>query len=69
MNHLFNIHSSTSKGLIALVISLLLSIPSLANSSAEPLPELGDSAAGLMAPAQEQSLGQAWLRSYRKPAF
>jgi predicted Zn-dependent protease len=65
MNHLFNIHSSTSKGLIALVISLLLSIPSLANSSAEPLPELGDSAAGLMAPAQEQSLGQAWLRSFR----
>ena len=65
MNHLFNIHSSTSKGLIALAISLLLSIPSLANSSTDPLPELGDSAAGLMASAQEQSLGQAWLRSFR----
>jgi len=65
MNHLFNIHSSISKGLIALAISLLLSIPSLANSSTDPLPELGDSAAGLMASAQEQSLGQAWLRSFR----
>ena len=33
--------------------------------SAEQLPELGDSAAGLMPPAQEQALGQAWLRSFR----
>ncbi|HAB55744.1 MAG TPA: peptidase M48, partial [Cellvibrionales bacterium] len=47
------------------MISLLLAVPSLASNPAEPLPELGDSAAGLMAPAQEQALGQAWLRSFR----
>lgn len=35
------------------------------HNSTEQLPELGDSAAGLMPPAQEQALGQAWLRSFR----
>ncbi len=29
------------------------------------LPELGDSMAGLMPPAQERALGQAWLKSFR----
>ncbi|MEZ7984587.1 MAG: M48 family metalloprotease, partial [Pseudomonadales bacterium] len=65
MNRLFSIHSSKTHALITLVIGLLLNMPSLANNTAEPLPELGDSAAGLMAPAQEQALGQAWLRSFR----
>ena len=65
MSRLFSIHTSKAKVLFTLVIGLLLTVPSLAKSSAEPLPELGDSAAGLMAPAQEQALGQAWLRSFR----
>ena len=57
--------------LIVLVIGLLFNTFVLANPNTlinhgtEQLPELGDSAAGLMPPAQEQALGQAWLRSFR----
>lgn len=65
MNRLFSLHLSKTKALVMLLISLLLTIPSLAKNPAEPLPELGDSAGGLMPPAQEQALGQAWLRSFR----
>lgn len=44
-----------------------ISIPSSLSFAEDELklPELGDSGAGLMAPAQEQALGQAWLRSFR----
>lgn len=53
--------------LSALSIALLVSGHVRANTDddALKLPELGDSAAGLMAPAQERALGQAWLRSFR----
>ena len=49
MSRLFSIHTSKAKVLFTLVIGLLLTVPSLANSSAEPLPELGDSAAAIEA--------------------
>lgn len=47
-----------------LVILLNINIHASANDEIK-LPELGDSTAGLMAPAQEHALGQAWLRSFR----
>ena len=48
------------------MLLLLIALPSERSVAATPdLPELGDSGAGLMPPAQERALGQAWLRAFR----
>lgn len=47
-------------------VSTTIKLPDTHNPDNQfKLPELGDSSAGLMPPAQEQALGQAWLRSFR----
>ena len=80
MRRLFSTHPNQYQPLVCLAVALLLNAnvfganisinalstnPLSSKNSAEQLPELGDSAAGLMPPAQEQALGQAWLRSFR----
>ena len=60
-----NSHHTTFAAVLALMLLVLFSAPLTANDDELKLPELGDSAAGLMAPAQERALGQAWLRSFR----
>ena len=57
--------SSSVNNSISPLISSSINNSTESTGSAEQLPELGDSAAGLMPPAQEQALGQAWLRSFR----
>lgn len=80
MRRLFSIHPNQYQPLACLAVALLLNAnvfganisinalstnPLSSKNSVEQLPELGDSAAGLMPPAQERALGQAWLRSFR----
>lgn len=60
-----NSHQTTFAAVLALMLLVLFSAPLTASDDELKLPELGDSAAGLMAPAQERALGQAWLRSFR----
>ena len=64
---LFNapILANTSSSVNNSISPLISSSINNSTESTEQLPELGDSAAGLMPPAQEQALGQAWLRSFR----
>ena len=51
--------------LCALVLLLATAAPLKAENDSIELPELGDASAGLMSPAREHALGQAWLRSFR----
>ncbi|WLQ14939.1 M48 family metalloprotease [Hahella aquimaris] len=51
------------KYLFPLLLSLTL--PPAIHADESTLPELGDSSGAIITPAQEQALGQAWLRSLR----
>lgn len=51
--------------LIFLAFAFVFSTQSISTENIIELPVLGDSSAGLMTPAEEYALGQAWLRSYR----
>ncbi|WP_317931612.1 M48 family metalloprotease [Halioxenophilus sp. WMMB6] len=50
-----------------LLLGSLASLPlsSLGNSNNIQLPDLGDTSSGLISPAREYKLGQAWLRMFR----
>ncbi|NNL56346.1 MAG: M48 family metallopeptidase [Pseudomonadales bacterium] len=58
--------SAATALLLALLLQAALLRTTLAVAAEDiDLPELGDSGAGLMSPAEENALGQAWLRSFR----
>lgn len=51
--------------LLFLTLSLTLGAPSGWAARDLALPDLGDASSGLVSPAQERELGEAWLRLYR----
>ena len=57
---------STRLRLLPLIIGLALSAPPLAQGAGIALPEIGDSAGNMLTPAEEQRLGQAFMRNLHR---